>query len=80
MLYVVELMQSLGQVYAKRMFGGHGVFLDGLMFALIADGILYFKSDEETHEDYKQRELDAFRYMKKGKEFTLSHSMSTGKC
>jgi len=35
--YVVELLQPMGAVCAKSMFGGHGVFLDGLMFGLIAD-------------------------------------------
>ena len=39
--YIVELMQSIGPVYAKRMFGGHGIFLDSLMFGLITDGTLY---------------------------------------
>ena len=33
--YVVDLMQSIGPVYPKSMFGGHGVFLDELMFSLI---------------------------------------------
>jgi len=28
-VYVVEQMQPIGPVVAKRMFGGHGLFLDG---------------------------------------------------
>lgn len=27
--YVVDLMQSIGLVSAKGMFGGHGIFLEG---------------------------------------------------
>ncbi len=34
--YVVDLMQSIGPVRAKAMFGGHGIFLERLMFGLIA--------------------------------------------
>jgi DNA transformation protein len=47
-IYVVELMQSLGPVNAKSMFGGHGIFLEGLMFGLVADSVLYLKADEDT--------------------------------
>ena len=35
--YVVDLMQSIGPVNAKAMFGGYGIFLEGLMFGLVAD-------------------------------------------
>lgn len=35
-LYVVEMMQSIWPVQYKRMFGGYGLFLEGLMFGLIA--------------------------------------------
>lgn len=27
--YIAELLQQMGAVRAKRMFGGHGLFLDG---------------------------------------------------
>jgi len=58
--YVVELMSSIGPVHAKGMFGGHGIYLDGLMFALVADGILYLKSDEETGSEFTEKGLEAF--------------------
>ena len=38
--YLVELMQSIGPVNARPMFGGFGIFLDKLMFGLVADSIL----------------------------------------
>ena len=71
--YVVELMQSIGPVSAKGMFGGHGIFLDGLMFGLVADSILYLKVDQETEKEFKAKGLDAFTYNKKGKEFKMSY-------
>jgi DNA transformation protein len=71
--YVVDLMQSIGQVHAKRMFGGHGLFLDDLMFALIADNELYFKADDKTRIDFTERELEPFTYYKQGKPFHLSY-------
>jgi len=71
--YLLELMQSVGEVYARPMFGGHGVFLDKLMFGLIADGVLYLKADAESRITFEQRHLPAFSYMKKGKAFSLGY-------
>ena len=74
--YIVDLMQSTGPVNAKRMFGGYGIFLDGLMFALVSDGLLYLKADTENKENFIKNNLAAFTYMKKGKECHLSYFRS----
>ena len=74
--YVVDLMQSMGPVRAKKMFGGYGIFLDGLMFALIADGTLYLKADKESESEFKSMGLDVFTYKKKGRDTSLSYYMA----
>ena len=71
--YVVELMQSLGPVCAKGMFGGHGVFLENLMFALVSKNTLYLKADKETINEFKEKNLEVFTYNKKGKKFIMSY-------
>ena len=71
--HVVEMMQTVGPVSSKRMFGGHGIFLEGLMFGLIADNDLYLKVDDEIRDDFLVRGLEPFSYFKKGKEFKLSY-------
>jgi len=71
--YVVELMQPVGMVSAKRMFGGYGIFLDGLMFALVADSTLYLKADAETENVFEEKGLEKFKYNKKGKEYSMSY-------
>jgi DNA transformation protein len=71
--YVVNLMQSIGPVSAKFMFGGYGLFLEGLMFGLIADNVLYLKVDKETENEFKAKRLEKFTYNKKGKEFKMSY-------
>ena len=71
--YVVELMQSIGPVYAKSMFGGHGIYLEGVMFALIADSVLYLKADKMTENVFKDKGLEAFTYIKKGKACKMSY-------
>jgi len=74
--HIVDLMQGIGPVNAKRMFGGYGIFLDGLMFALISDGLLYLKADTENRADFIKHNLGAFSYIKKGKECRLSYFQS----
>jgi DNA transformation protein and related proteins len=71
--YVVEITQSIGPVYAKRMFGGHGVFLDGLMFGLIANKTLYLKADKESEPEFTDLDLEAFSYNKNGKQMKMSY-------
>jgi len=71
--YVVEITQSIGPVYAKRMFGGHGIFLEGLMFGLIADKTLYLKADEKSESEFTNLGLEAFSYNKNDKEMKLSY-------
>lgn len=71
--HVVEMMQTVGPVNAKRMFGGHGIFLEGLMFGLIAGNDLYLKVDDQTRDDFLERGLEPFSYYKKEKEFKLSY-------
>lgn len=46
--HCVELLQPLGAARAKRMFGGHGLYVDGLMVGLIAQEQLYLKTDAQT--------------------------------
>jgi DNA transformation protein len=71
--YVVDLMQLIGPVYAKSMFGGHGIFLEKLMFALIADSTLYLKADKVNEQEFKSKGLEQFSYMKQGKEYKMSY-------
>ncbi len=43
--FVIELFASLGPVTVRRMFGGAGVYSQGVMFGLLADDVIYLKSD-----------------------------------
>ncbi len=44
--WLIEILSPIGHVAVKRMFGGAGVYCDGVMFAIIADDQLYLKTDE----------------------------------
>ena len=72
--YLLELMQPLGPVSAKAMFGGYGIYIDDLMFALVADDVLYFKTGDDNLPDFQQRGLEPFSYERNGKAFKMSYS------
>ncbi len=44
--YVLELLQGLGRVEARRMFGGAGLFRDGLMFGILVEDVVYFRVND----------------------------------
>ena len=69
--HVLDLLTPLGPVTAPRMFGGFGIYLDGVMFALIADDVLYLKVDDRTRPDYEAAGAAPFRPRQKGKPFTM---------
>lgn len=78
--HAVELLQGMGPVSARRMFGGHGLFLDGLMFGLIADGELYLKVDQASRDAFLDLGLHPFTYHKKGKAMALSYFQAPDTC
>lgn len=72
--FMVENLQPLGPVLAKRMFGGHGLFLHDVMFALVAWDTLYLKVDEVNRSAYDARDLPPFSYVgQQGRTVTMSY-------
>lgn len=52
--FVLEQLAPAGRVTPRAMFGGVGLYLDGLFFALIDDDALYFKADAATRPRYEK--------------------------
>lgn len=71
-----EVFESFGVVSAKRMFGGFGLFHDGLMFALVADDVLYLKADRTSAPAFDELGLPAFEYDKAGKKMKMSYYLA----
>jgi len=71
--YILDMLEPIGPVSAKRMFGGGGIFLHGNMFALINDDVLYFKVDGQNIKPFDDAEATAFTYIRRGKEIALSY-------
>jgi DNA transformation protein len=59
--FVLEQLRILGDVTPRRMFGGVGLYRDGLFFGLIDDDALYFKVDDRNRPDYVARGRGPFR-------------------
>jgi DNA transformation protein len=62
--HCLELLAPLGAVRAKRMFGGHGLYVDDLFVALIAFERLYLKVDAQTQPAFSAAGCEPFVYMK----------------
>jgi DNA transformation protein len=71
--YIVDLCQSIGPVYSKRMFGGFGIFLDGLMFGLINNNVFYLKVDGESRKEFEELGMLPFSYERQGKIMSLGY-------
>lgn len=69
--FVEEQLAQVCDVSHKRMFGGVGLYADGIFFAIIDDDELYFKVDDTTLPKYEERGMDFFRPY--GDERTMSY-------
>jgi DNA transformation protein and related proteins len=58
--YVLEQLAAVGSLRPRRMFGAVGLYANGLFFGLIDDDTLYFKTDERTVADYRERSMPRF--------------------
>jgi len=70
---VLGLLLPLGPVRSRAMFGGWGLYLDGIMFALIAWDRLFFKVDEENKPRFADAGSVAFTYQGKSKPIEMSY-------
>ncbi|MBL8348004.1 MAG: TfoX/Sxy family protein [Rubrivivax sp.] len=64
--HCLELLAPLGAVRSRRMFGGHGLYADGLFVALIAFERLYLKVDADTEPRFAAAGCTPFVYEGKG--------------
>ncbi|MEZ5651022.1 MAG: TfoX/Sxy family protein [Burkholderiaceae bacterium] len=75
-----ELLAGFGAVDIRRMFGGQGVFRDGLMFGLIADDVLYLKTDAANLAQFEALDLEPFSYVRQGRVASLSYRRAPDVC
>lgn len=59
--YIIERLECVGEVTARKMFGGLGLYLNGIFFALVSKNTLYFKVDDSNRTDYEKAGAGPFQ-------------------
>jgi DNA transformation protein len=70
--HALELLAALGSVKARRMFGGHGIYCDGLFIAIVLDDVLYLKADDRSRADFERAGCERFSYLRQGRPARLN--------
>ena len=72
--YVIDQLSTWADVSARKMFGGAGLYCDGVMFGLIADDIAYLKVDDSNRQDFERAGSCPFNpYPDKAKTIVMSY-------
>jgi DNA transformation protein len=71
--YLRDQFRRWGPVEIRRMFGGHGIFRGGVMFALIHDETLFLRSDDANRAAFAAAGMGPFRYRRRGKLVDLAY-------
>src|SRR3954471_2695078 len=59
--FVIDQLSGAGDVVGRKMFGGVGLYCDGVFFALIARDELYLKVDEQTRGAFEAEGARPFK-------------------
>jgi DNA transformation protein and related proteins len=71
--YCAELLAPLGAARSKRMFGGHGLYIDELFVAIVVGEQLYLKVDAATRAAFDGAGGRPFSYEAKGRRQSMSY-------
>lgn len=70
--HCLELFSPLGAARAKKMFGGHGLYVDDVCIALILNEQLYLKADATTCHAFEVAQGQPFVYQAKGRDVRVN--------
>jgi DNA transformation protein len=71
--FVLELIEGLGPISNRPMFGCGALYCDGLLFGLIDDGVFYLRADAATLGRFVEAGCSQFTYPSKNGEMTLGY-------
>jgi DNA transformation protein len=71
--HCAELLAVAGRVRRRRMFGGHGLYVDDLFVAIIAFDRLYLKADAASAPRFEAAGGQRFVYESQGKAAALNY-------
>ena len=68
-----ELFRPFGGVTVRRMFGGQGIYADGLCFAIELRGEVFLKVDPDSQPEFAAAGSKPFTYNAREKERTMAY-------
>ena len=68
-----DLLDSVGEVSTRAMFGGHGVYLDGDLIGVVMEEALYLKVDGETSLHFEAAGCEPYVYLGQAQPITMSY-------
>jgi DNA transformation protein and related proteins len=71
--YLMDQLESLGGIASRAMFGGHSLFIHGLMIAIIDEETLYLKVDGINRPAFEKEGMRPFTYASRGKRIALGY-------
>ncbi|ABR60325.1 competence protein TfoX [Sinorhizobium medicae] len=70
---IEEMFETLGPVKIRRMFGGKGIYVDGIILALEVNGEILLKGDAETAQAFEEAGARQWTYEGKGKRVKMPY-------
>ncbi len=68
-----DLLDPLGGVTTRAMFGGHGVYVDGALIGVVMEEALYLKVDAETRLHFEAIGSEPYVYLGQAEPITMSY-------
>lgn len=72
-VFLADLLAPWGEVVAKPMFGGFGIYREGRMFGIVAEETLYLKTGESNRREFEAAGSEPLTYTAKGRQIALSY-------
>ncbi len=70
--HVLGLLEPLGRVHALGMFGGHGLYCDGVFFGIGLDNTLYLNADDRNRGEFERAGSEIFTFARQGRRAVLN--------
>lgn len=74
--FLSEVFHDFGSIIPRKMFGGYGIYHEGIMIGLVTGDTLYLKADETTKQYFIDKDLTPFEYDKGDKKIKMSYYLA----
>lgn len=68
-----DLFSAFAQITTRAMFGGHGIYREGVIIGIVIDDVLYLKVDDATRAVFEVAGCAPFMYEAKGRSIPMSY-------